>query len=120
VAKLVNRPVPEAGLFADPRHRLAEGVDVQGAASWAIDLVLQVLGEAQALEMPTPVMGAEDFSEVLDEVPGAMVLLGTCPEGQDFFSAAPCHSNRMVANKTAMAADIAMFAAVVLSEAPVT
>jgi len=88
------------------------------AANWVLDLARQVLGQTRAVEMPTPVMGAEDFSEILDRVPGAMALLGTCPEGVDFSSAAPCHSNRMVANESAMAAGIAMYAAVVLSGAP--
>ena len=31
--------------------------------------------------MPTPVMGAEDWSYVLQEVPGAMAFLGTRPPG---------------------------------------
>ncbi|MGE4056426.1 MAG: GntR family transcriptional regulator, partial [Vicinamibacterales bacterium] len=33
-------------------------------------------------DMKSPVMGAEDFSYVLHRVPGAMVFLGVCPEGQ--------------------------------------
>ena len=33
--------------------------------------------------MPTPIMGAEDFSYVLAEVPGALAFLGGCPPGVD-------------------------------------
>ena len=50
--------------------------------------------------MPAPVMGAEDFSYVLDEVPGAMAFLGTMPADHGGF-VAPNHSNRMVINEDA-------------------
>ena len=89
-----------------------------GAAPWFLGLAREVLGPEAAIEMPSPVMGAEDFSDVLEHVPGAMVFLGTCPEGQRALDAAPCHSNRMVANETAMAAGIAMYAAAALAGLP--
>jgi metal-dependent amidase/aminoacylase/carboxypeptidase family protein len=57
------------------------------------------------------VMGAEDFSYVLNEVPGAMVFLGTNP-GRG--TAAPNHSNRMVIDEGAMASGIALYAAMAL------
>jgi hippurate hydrolase len=57
-------------------------------------------------------MGAEDFSYVLERVPGAMILLGTRPEGAD--RVAPNHSNRMLLNESAMATGIALHAAVAL------
>ncbi|MEI8127865.1 MAG: hypothetical protein WCG86_08670, partial [Actinomycetota bacterium] len=62
------------------------------------------------------VMGAEDFSYVLEQVPGALVFLGMCPEGVNFFEAAPNHSNRMVLNESAMAAGVALYAAVPLAK----
>jgi hippurate hydrolase len=57
-------------------------------------------------------MGSEDFSYVLQRVPGAMANLGTRPEGDG--PVAPNHSNRMILNEGAMAAGIAMHAAVAL------
>jgi hippurate hydrolase len=58
-------------------------------------------------------MGAEDFSYVLQKVPGAMLYLGVCPpEHADPFSAPACHSNRMVLHEDAMAVGIAAHAAV--------
>jgi hippurate hydrolase len=60
----------------------------------------------------SPVMGAEDFSYVLERVPGAMVLLGTRPDGEG--TPAPNHSNRMLLNESAMATGIALHAAVAL------
>jgi len=62
--------------------------------------------------MPTPVMGAEDFSYVLQSVPGAMVFLGTQPPG--ISHAAPNHSNRMVIGEAAMASGVALYAAMAL------
>ena len=48
------------------------------------------------LDMPTPVMGAEDFSYVLQQRPGAMAFLGVCPPGEHPKRAHACHSNRMM------------------------
>jgi hippurate hydrolase len=71
-----------------------------------------LLGEERWIEMKAPIMGAEDFSYVLDEVPGAMVFLGVRPDDRP---AAPIHSNRMVVNEQAMATGIALHAAMALS-----
>jgi hippurate hydrolase len=62
--------------------------------------------------MDSPVMGAEDFSYVLQKTPGVMVFLGVCPEGQMWKSACPCHSNRMVLNEAALARGVAAHCAV--------
>jgi hippurate hydrolase len=74
----------------------------------------RVLGDDRYIDMPSPAMGAEDFSYVLKKVQGAMVFLGVCPEGADPSKAAGCHSNRMVLNEDAMAAGIALNVAVAL------
>jgi hippurate hydrolase len=63
--------------------------------------------------MPTPVMGAEDWSFVLERVPGSMLFLGAAPPGEA--DPAPNHSNRMVIDEQAMGAGIAMHAALALS-----
>ena len=73
-----------------------------------------LLGEDAFQEMPNPVMGAEDFSYVLQRVPGAMAFLGVAPEGSDPATAAPCHSNRMLLDEDAMAVGVATHAAVAL------
>jgi hippurate hydrolase len=56
-------------------------------------------------------MGAEDFSYVLNKVPGAMVFLGATPEGGDYRSCCALHSNRMVLDENVMARGVAMHAA---------
>jgi hippurate hydrolase len=77
----------------------------------AVDLVERAvraeLGEGAFQRAAAPVMGAEDFSYVLQRTPGAMSFLGVCPEGQDFRVACPCHSNKMELNEAAMAHGIA-------------
>jgi hippurate hydrolase len=83
------------------------------AAAFALGAARSVLGDAAAVEMPSPVMGAEDWSYVLQQVPGCMAFLGTRPP--DVTGAvAPNHSNRMVIDEQAMAAGIATYSAVAL------
>jgi len=62
--------------------------------------------------MTSPVMGAEDFSYVLNRVPGVMVFLGVCPDGQMWKSACPCHSNKMVLNEAMLAKGVAAHCAI--------
>lgn len=86
----------------------------------AVDLVKDVtgsvLGERRFLELPFPVMGAEDFSYLLEKVPGAMSLLGVCPDHIDNALEAPaCHSNKMLLHEPAMANGIAIHAATALA-----
>jgi amidohydrolase len=73
-----------------------------------------VLGEDKVVEMPSPVMGGEDYSYVLDRVPGAMAFLGMCPPGADPRTTPPNHSNRMTIDEDAMASGIALHAALAL------
>jgi amidohydrolase len=45
-------------------------------AAWALQLGRDALGVDRVLEMAHPLAGSEDFSRVLDLVPGAMLFLG--------------------------------------------
>jgi metal-dependent amidase/aminoacylase/carboxypeptidase family protein len=63
--------------------------------------------------MPAPLMGAEDWSFVLNKVSGAMAFLGARPPGDGPLESN--HSNRMVIEEDAMAAGIAVHAALALS-----
>ena len=84
-------------------------------ADLAAATALNVLGEEHYRAQPTPIMGAEDFSYVLNEVPGAMVSLGACPAGTDYRKAAPNHSNFMQINEDALDHGVAMYAAMALT-----
>ena len=74
-----------------------------------------VLGQDRVAAMPTPIMGAEDFSYVLAEVPGALAFLGGCPPNVDPAVAPPNHSNRVVFDEEAMAAGVAVYAGLALA-----
>jgi amidohydrolase len=95
-------------------HGYPVTVNHDDAATFALETAGLLFGEAAALEMPTPVMGAEDWSYVLQEVNGAMVFLGTRPSGVAAHDVAPNHSNRMVLDEEAMAVGIAAYAGVAL------
>ena len=86
-------------------------VNDDGWATTSLQVAERTLGAGTTLVMPAPVMGAEDWSYVLNEVPGAMVFLGTNPGSGH---AAPNHSNRMVLDENAMASGIALYAAMAL------
>ncbi len=75
-----------------------------------IELARRVLGDRHAELMPDPLMGAEDFSYVLAQVPGTIAFLGACPTGQDPDTAAPNHSNRAVFDESAMVHGVALYA----------
>jgi amidohydrolase len=49
-----------------------------------------------------PIMGAEDFSYVLEKVPGAMAFLGVAAEGSDWAGCCGIHSSRMVVDESAL------------------
>ena len=70
-----------------------------------------LFGEGAWMTMPTPMMGAEDFSYVLHRTPGAMAFLGASPEGGDYRTCCALHSNRMVLDERVMARGIAMHCA---------
>ncbi|WP_267378449.1 MULTISPECIES: M20 family metallopeptidase [unclassified Sphingomonas] len=62
--------------------------------------------------MPAPMMGGEDFSYVLREIPGAMAFIGTAPEGSDPATNPPLHNTRMTIAEGVMARGIAMHCSV--------
>jgi amidohydrolase len=90
-------------------------VNDPGAVDRLDSLAGAVLGHDRVATMPTPIMGAEDFSYVLAEVPGALAFLGGCPRGVDPALAAPNHSNRVVFDEEAMAAGVAVYAGLALA-----
>ncbi len=89
-------------------------VNDSGAAADVATLGVDLLGRKRVVEMATPIMGAEDFSYVLGEVPGALAFLGACPKGVDPATAPPNHSNRVVFDEAAMADGVALYAGLAL------
>jgi hippurate hydrolase len=80
-------------------------------AANVVALAAEVLGADNAAVMADPVMGAEDFSYVLQRVPGAFAFLGGAAPG---IEAAPNHSNLAVFDEDAMAHGVAVYAAFAL------
>ena len=67
-------------------------------------------GEGAWLDLPDPIMGAEDFSYVLEKVPGAMFFLGVACEGEDWTQCCAIHSPRMHVDENALPRGTAMLA----------
>ena len=85
-----------------------------GAADFALGVVKDLIGEKQTVRLPNPVMGAEDFSYVLNQIPGAMMFLGGTGPDRNPNTAAPNHSNRVLFDEAAMVNGIAVYSAMAL------
>jgi amidohydrolase len=89
-------------------------VNSAAEAAFAERTVTEVLGEGRYVTAPNPLTGSEDFSYVLDEVPGAFLMLGACPPDTDPFTAPFNHSaeavfdDAVLADGTALYADLAL------------
>ncbi|MFL6121204.1 M20 family metallopeptidase [Actinophytocola sp.] len=83
-------------------------------APHVLELAGAVLGQKNSALMPEPLMASEDFSYVLQQVPGVMAFLGACPPGVTPEAAAPNHSNRVHFDESAFAHGVAMYAAFAL------
>ena len=88
-------------------------VNDAASAEFALATAAALFSADHTVTLPTPVMGAEDWSYVLQRVPGSMTFLGAAPPGVEHPE--PNHSNRFVIDEEAMAAGIALHAAMALS-----
>jgi len=82
--------------------------------AFVMDTARSLLGPDKVAELPAPIMGAEDFSYVLQLVPGAMAFIEARPDDQDPATAPQNHSNVVVFDEPAMAAGVALYAAVAI------
>ncbi|WP_369133463.1 M20 family metallopeptidase [Modestobacter sp. I12A-02662] len=74
-----------------------------------------LLGGQASAHMAEPLMGAEDFSYVLERVPGAMAFLGACPPELQPGTAPGNHSNHVVFDEDALPVGVAMYAQMALN-----
>jgi hippurate hydrolase len=79
-------------------------------ADFTIDVAGEMLGADKVVRMPNPVMGAEDFSYVLQKVPGSMMFLGGTAPDRNPSTAPANHSNRVMFDEDAMTDGIALYA----------
>lgn len=94
--------------------RIDKGYPVTNNDARAIDLVRDIaetLEEGSWRIMPAPMMGGEDFSYVLQQVPGAMAFIGAAPAGSDPDTNPPLHNTRMTIDEGVLAKGVAMHCA---------
>ena len=80
-------------------------------AGFVLETARELLGPQAVHEASHPIMASEDFSYVLQRVPGTIANLSTRPDTDQAF---PNHSPRMQVNESALANGIAMHVAVAL------
>ncbi|MBK5333228.1 MAG: amidohydrolase [Ilumatobacteraceae bacterium] len=90
-------------------------INDKAQADVVLDLAHELVGADKVMRLPNPIMGAEDFSYVLQRIPGAMVFLGGTPTDRNLATAAPNHSNHVVFDEDAMVTGTAMYAAMALN-----
>jgi amidohydrolase len=91
--RLCTRIATAHGLTAEMSFssRYPVTVNEPAHAEFALDVAADVFGPDRAQLLSDPIMGSEDFSRVLAEVPGAFVFLGACA-GDDPATAPTNHS----------------------------
>jgi hippurate hydrolase len=83
-------------------------------ADFTLDVARDVLGGENVHRMPNPIMGAEDFSYVLQRVPGTMMFLGGTSPDRDPRTAAANHSNLVVFDEDAMVDGVTLYSTMAL------
>ena len=105
----------DAEVIVDIEDGYPVTVNDKDQADVVLDLAGELVGTGKTLRLPNPIMGAEDFSYVLQEVPGAMVFLGGTHADRNLAAAAPNHSNHVVFDEQAMVTGTTMYAAMALN-----
>lgn len=81
-----------------------------GELAFAQRAIGRVLGDGRYFEAPNPLTGSEDFSYVLEQVPGAFLMLGACPAGIDPLTAPFNHSAEAVFDDAVLPDGAALYA----------
>jgi amidohydrolase len=104
------------GLTATAEFRDGYPVTVNDAEelAFAEQTVADVLGDGRYVAAPDPLTGSEDFSYVLEQVPGAFLMLGACPPASDPFSAPFNHSAEAVFDDDVLPDGTALYAELAL------
>ena len=112
VPRLARDIAAAHGLTADAQYATEYPVTVNDAAeaAFATGVIAEVFGPGQGETAQFPITGAEDFSFVLERVPGAFVMLGACPPDRDPETAPTNHSAVAVFDDAALADGTALYA----------
>ena len=120
LAELVPRLIGDIarghGLTAEAIYAAEYPVTVNDAAeaAFAAETTAAVFGPERSELAEFPITGAEDFSYVLDQVPGAFVMLGACPPATDPLTAPTNHSAMATFDDAALADGTALYAELAL------
>ncbi len=120
LAELVPRLIGDIarghGLTAEAIYAAEYPVTVNDAAeaAFAAETIAAVFGAERGERAEFPITGAEDFSFVLEQVPGAFVMLGACPAGTDPLTAPTNHSALATFDDAALADGTALYAELAL------
>src|SRR5690242_14475628 len=111
VVRLVHDIAAAHGLIGTAEFEDSYPVTVNDGREtrFAAEVVADLLGEDRFLPQANPMAGAEDFSYVLDLVPGAFIMLGACPPLVDPETAPYNHSAFAVFDDTVLADGAALF-----------
>jgi hippurate hydrolase len=104
------------GLRAEVEWQTLYPVTMNNAdeASFLADVAAELFGAQATVAMPHPHPGAEDFSRVLDAVPGAMAFLGATAPGLDPQTAAFNHSPLAMFDEAVLSSGTALYAKLAL------
>ena len=116
VPRLIRDIAAAHGLTADAEYAAEYPVTVNDAAEaeFALQTVADAFGPDRGQLAQFPITGAEDFSFVLEEVPGAFVFLGACPPDRDPETAPTNHSAIAVFDDAVLAEGTALYAELAL------
>jgi len=116
VPRLIGDIARAHGLTAEAIYAAEYPVTVndEAEAAFAGETVAEVFGTERGERAEFPLTGAEDFSFVLEQVPGAFVMLGACPPGTDPVTAPTNHSAHAVFDDAALADGTALYAELAL------
>ena len=114
---LVRNVADAHGLTADAEFGSGYPVTVNDPAevARAEQVITAAVGADRYVPQKDPDPGSEDFSYVLEQVPGAFISLGACPPGTDPETAPANHSAEAVFDDAVLADGTAVYAALALS-----
>ena len=116
VPRLIGDIARAHGLTAETDYSAEYPVTVNDAAEarFATETIAAVFGAERGQTAEFPMTGAEDFSFVVEQVPGAFVMLGACPPGEDPETAPSNHSAVAVFDDAALTDGTALYAELAL------
>jgi len=114
--KLCREIASAHGLRAEVEWQTLYPVTVNhdAEAAFFAGTAAEVLGDEASVPMRFPIAGAEDFSRVLQNVPGAMAFLGATPPGLDAATAPFNHSTFAMFDESVLSSGAAVYAELAL------